>query len=354
MGVAPSRSRRSSTRAPAAENAAGGTALQRQQYPNPYSAQGGTQQYYPQPQGYYPGQAGAVNNGGYYGGRTGAQPQRGPAPYQQQVAPRVQEQTQRTNTIRNHVNLKKTTLEAVPVSGSDPNSGLVVKFTFDAAAACSVSVFFVATEHPHEAFKVTPASGTAPVRRHDFDKGLGQVFTLPAPEALKPGKFSDAELTEALGDRVPIIVRMETVTGDSGNSLPEPPGASLQPWVQSQTTYATLEKKDDGSYGVRIIKQKIWVEAVSYELQEIYGIENCAATGTPAGGGAGDDGKECVVCLSEPRDTTVLPCRHMCMCSGCARMLRHQSNRCPICRTAVESLLEIKVDRSRPAEAPAA
>ncbi len=38
-----------------------------------------------------------------------------------------------------------------------------------------------------------------------------------------------------------------------------------------------------------------------------------------------------------------LPCRHMCMCGACARMLRGQSNRCPICRTPVESLLEIKV-----------
>ena len=110
--------------------------------------------------------------------------------------------------------------------------------------------------------------------------------------------------------------------------------------TQTQTTYATLLKKEDGSYAVQVVKQKIWVEGVSYELQEIFGIENCS-TGMPL-----DDessGKECVVCLSEPRDTTVLPCRHMCMCSGCARMLRHQNNKCPICRTVVESLLEIKV-----------
>jgi hypothetical protein len=32
-------------------------------------------------------------------------------------------------------------------------------------------------------------------------------------------------------------------------------------------------------------------------------------------------------------------------------MLRHQTNRCPICRTLVESLLEIKVER-RPAAPP--
>ena len=102
-------------------------------------------------------------------------------------------------------------------------------------------------------------------------------------------------------------------------SLPEPAGAKLETWVQSQTTYATLSRRDDGSWGVTPVKQKIWVDGVSYELQEIFGIENCGASGMP-GAEAGDDGKECVVCLSEPRDTTVLPCRHMCMCSECARI----------------------------------
>lgn len=32
-----------------------------------------------------------------------------------------------------------------------------------------------------------------------------------------------------------------------------------------------------------------------------------------------------------------------CMCSGCAKVLRFQTNRCPICRQSVERLLEIKV-----------
>ena len=66
--------------------------------------------------------------------------------------------------------------------------------------------------------------------------------------------------------------------------------------TQTQTTYATLLKKEDGSYAVQVVKQKIWVDGVSYELQEIFGIENCT-TGMPL-----DDessGKECVVCLSE-------------------------------------------------------
>ena len=56
--------------------------------------------------------------------------------------------------------------------------------------------------------------------------------------------------------------------------------------------------------------------------------------------------------MSEPRDTTVLPCRHMCMCSECAKVLRLQSNKCPICRTSIESLLQIKISKQNDAGAP--
>lgn len=34
------------------------------------------------------------------------------------------------------------------------------------------------------------------------------------------------------------------------------------------------------------------------------------------------------------------------MCSECAKVLRFQTNRCPICRTPVERLLEIKVPKT--------
>eukprot|EP00899_Mesostigma_viride_P002660 jgi/Mesvir1/12395/Mv00568-RA.1 len=128
-----------------------------------------------------------------------------------------------------------------------------------------------------------------------------------------------------------------------------PPGCSTPDWCPSQTTYAMLVPDGDG-FKVKVVKQKIWVEGVSYELQQIYGIDSSPATGVPASGDAADSNKDCVICLSEPRDTTVLPCRHMCMCHECARALR--DNRCPICRAPVQSLLEIKVE-GRPASAGA-
>merc|ERR1712176_196935 len=51
---------------------------------------------------------------------------------------------------------------------------------------------------------------------------------------------------------------------------------------------------------------------------------------------------DCVICLSEPRDTAVLPCRHMCFCSYCAGIVRLQCDRCPVCRQKVLSLLQFQ------------
>ena len=52
-----------------------------------------------------------------------------------------------------------------------------------------------------------------------------------------------------------------------------------------------------------------------------------------------------MICLVNERNTTVLPCRHMCMCHECAQELRKQTSKCPICREHVESLLYIRMVR---------
>lgn len=65
------------------------------------------------------------------------------------------------------------------------------------------------------------------------------------------------------------------------------------------------------------------------------------------------EGSDCVICMSEPRDTTVLPCRHMCMCNECAMAVQTQTNKCPVCRAGMESLLHIKI-QNKHRKAPAA
>ena len=55
------------------------------------------------------------------------------------------------------------------------------------------------------------------------------------------------------------------------------PGESQKVWMQSQTTYCKLHKDEAGVWHVQTIKKKIWAMGTSYELQEIYGMEQAAA-----------------------------------------------------------------------------
>jgi hypothetical protein len=64
----------------------------------------------------------------------------------------------------------------------------------------------------------------------------------------------------------------------------------------------------------------------------------------------GNNGEECVICLSDPRVVALYPCRHTCLCLDCATNLSAGGNKCPICRRQVNLLLNLKpgASSSRP------
>eukprot|EP00927_Polykrikos_kofoidii_P017163 TRINITY_DN1778_c0_g1_i1.p1 TRINITY_DN1778_c0_g1~~TRINITY_DN1778_c0_g1_i1.p1 ORF type:complete len:457 (-),score=51.23 TRINITY_DN1778_c0_g1_i1:190-1401(-) len=90
----------------------------------------------------------------------------------------------------------------------------------------------------------------------------------------------------------------------------------------------------------QIFAQKLQYGGECFVLYEVFGV-------TSRGTDIELDGEnsDCVICLSEARDTAVLPCRHMCFCAHCAGIVRLQCDRCPICRQKVASLLQFKHDR---------
>ncbi|KAJ4893235.1 putative E3 ubiquitin-protein ligase LOG2 [Raphanus sativus] len=243
---------------------------------------------------------------------------------------------QKAVTIRNDVNLKKESLKLEP----DPDcpGRFLVSFTFDATVSGRITVIFFAKESEECVLTATKEDVLPPITM-DFEVGLGQKFKQPSGTGIDFSVFEDSELFKtAEADVYPLAVKAEAVaaappSGDGEESL----GSK-----NAQITQAVYEK-DKGEIKIRVVKQILWVNETRYELQEIYGIGNSVDGDDDSADDANDPGKECVICLSEPRDTTVLPCRHMCMCSGCAKVLRFQTNRCPICRQPVERLLEIKV-----------
>lgn len=155
----------------------------------------------------------------------------------------------------------------------------------------------------------------APVTVH-FPQGLGQKFRQLSGTGIDFSMFEETDLLR-VGDMdvYPLAVKAEASpvneNGTEGNTIPST--------TNSQITQAVLEK-EKGEYQVRVVKQILWVNGMRYELQEIYGIGN-SVDGDVDGN---DPGKECVICLSEPRDTTVLPCRHMVVSLRfiCSRVIR--------------------------------
>lgn len=172
-----------------------------------------------------------------------------------------------------------------------------------------------------------------------FQKGLDQKYVQPSGSGIDLGFFSLDELSDTTGEVFPLVVYAEACPSQEEGDDPVKS-------TRAQITLAVIEKHNN-DLQVKVVKQILWIAGVRYELKEIFGIVNSTEADVPD---ADDDGmgKECVICLTEPRDTAVFPCRHLCMCSECAQALRLQSNKCPICRQPVEKLIEIKVRSSEP------
>ena len=165
-------------------------------------------------------------------------------------------------------------------------------------------MFFFAKEGTDCDVTATKEDLLAPVTV-SFKEGLGQRFRQPSGTGIDFSIFDEAELMKGgeLG-MYPLAVKAEASL--SSNQGPVGENQKLE-IPNSQITQAVFEKKENCEYNVRVVKQILWVNQTRYELQEIYGIGNSVDNDTDGN----DPGKECVICLSDPRDTTVLPCRHM-------------------------------------------
>ncbi|XP_011718241.2 E3 ubiquitin ligase RNF157 isoform X10 [Macaca nemestrina] len=169
-----------------------------------------------------------------------------------------------------------------------------------------------------------------------YKRGVCQQFCLPS-HTVDPSEWAEEELGFDLDREVyPLVVHAVVDEGD-------------EYFGHCHILLGTFEKHTDGTFCVKPLKQKQVVDGVSYLLQEIYGIENKYNTqdSKVAEDEVSDNSAECVVCLSDVRDTLILPCRHLCLCNTCADTLRYQANNCPICRLPFRALLQIRAMRKK-------
>lgn len=249
-------------------------------------------------------------------------------------------------TLRSLINIRKDTLrlvkcaEEVKSPGEEAGRAKVhynVEFTFDTDARVAITIYYQATEEFQNGIaSYIPKDDSLQSETVHYKRGVCQQFCLPS-HTVDPSEWTEEELGFDLDREVyPLVVHAVVDEGD-------------EYFGHCHVLLGTFEKHTDGTFCVKPLKQKQVVDGVSYLLQEIYGIENKYNTqdSKVAEDEVSDNSAECVVCLSDVRDTLILPCRHLCLCNTCADTLRYQANNCPICRLPFRALLQIRAMRKK-------
>ena len=267
-----------------------------------------------------------------------------------------------TRTLRALINIRKESLRLIKIASngedikettqteSEPikeSNRYNLEFIFDADVKCCITIHYLCTEDmTPNGIIYTPKDPSFSSETYHYKRGANQLFS-QSSHVFNPLLFSDEELMYRSIDEkgefdstapLPVVIQCVAEEGEEPR--------------QSHILIAIIERNHENTHSIKPLKQKLFVDGLTYLLQEIYGIENKNMTLTTSGDPSApvdddleDNSSECVICMSDARDTLILPCRHLCLCNGCAESLRYQANNCPICRAPFRALLQLKAVR---------
>lgn len=274
-----------------------------------------------------------------------------------------------------------------------------IHFSFDATVAGSVTVLC----HAREVVPPPPTrggdgsggivaarySGTSPAGgapfRTRFTAGLGQLYRQKDLDVSSGDWVVRRDSSPRSGSSRSDAVIWPLIICLAPSGTPATAGArgDGEKVASGEVTYATLvpPAQPGDPWRVRAEKQRVLYEGGMYDMETIYGMQSPGVPSAAGGGGGGDDsarvtaggaasgdtpttaassgeadanaagaavdevdapGSECVVCLSDPREVFVLPCRHLCLCADCAPDYKRQANRCPICRKTIVQMVRLR------------
>lgn len=210
---------------------------------------------------------------------------------------------------------------------NNPNHHLI-SFMFDASYDGRIRIIYLAKEEQDCRFTSIFPQVSEPIA-FPLQRGLGQKFCQPSGTGIDLGLFELDNLSNPSpgGEVFPLVLCAET------DPLVEDASPNMQ------ITQAVLDKSIDATstFKVKVVRQIVWIDQLRYELSDMYGFGNSVPTDFDRN----DPGKDCVICLIEPRETVVLPCLHLSMCNECAKASWFRSNKCPICHQPIKRLMEI-------------
>lgn len=229
--------------------------------------------------------------------------------------------------MKNDVNVSKSTVKLVKMNETQYS----LEFTFDASQKCRLSIYLCAFESKNTynvpTFFHTPTSLKQDFK-FDYEAGQKQEFKggLCVVDLNALSKFN---ITNHSKDHFPCIINLEGVY-DRQEGQPMRQNAVL--------TYCVFVKEGSG-LGIRVVKQKIVNNGNAFEMKEIYGLQDAMK------GEVEDDGKECIICLTNNKNTIMMPCGHLCVCDECAIPIAKSTKQCPVCRAPITSTVPVNVDQ---------
>ena len=105
-------------------------------------------------------------------------------------------------------------------------------------------------------------------------------------------------------------------------------------YIDRSINYAKLILGADNLYSAEVVAQKTQVKNRAFESQDIYGLDRQIDPYSK-------EENLCVICMTMPKEMALVPCRHLCLCSGCSKQLLKRSNKCPVCRAYVSDTIVI-------------
>lgn len=100
---------------------------------------------------------------------------------------------------------------------------------------------------------------------------------------------------------------------------------------------AENSREDTVSQGTMLVA----VGSVVYNTMEVFGSMQAQTDDQSVS--PSERSEECVVCLTEPKEVLLIPCRHLSVCRNCFQHV----DKCPVCRAAYSEYMTVQRDASK-------
>ncbi|CAG2194848.1 E3 ubiquitin-protein ligase MGRN1,Probable E3 ubiquitin-protein ligase MGRN1,E3 ubiquitin ligase RNF157,E3 ubiquitin ligase Rnf157 [Mytilus edulis] len=172
-----------------------------------------------------------------------------------------------TKTLKSLVNIRKDSLRFVKVDEAEveddqkTTNRYNVEFVFDSDVKCAITIYYFATEEFNNGQLVINSKYPIKSDTYHYKKGANQLFSQTG-HVIEPTNYTEEEWQyDPAKDIIPVVIHCVVEDEEHPN--------------HAHLTFGMVEKSSaDSGYILKPLKQKQFVDGLSYLLQEIYGIEN--------------------------------------------------------------------------------